>query len=234
MTIGIYKITNKLNDKSYIGLSKNIERRFKEHIKDCKFKKYAISNAIEKYGKDNFTFEIVEECSLEKLEKRERYWINKLKTQSPNGYNLTNGGEKSKIYSKESREKMSNSQNWQKGKNNPFYGKKHSEETKKIIGEKAKKRFENPEYRKKLSDSHKGLPAWNKGIDHIPQEQRRINAQSFSKKVFCIELKKEFASITAALRFLESQGKSAKSRANIKRNIDGGSPAYGYNWKYIN
>ena len=62
--IGIYKITKKENNKSYIGQSNNIERRFQEH----KTKKdIPIEIAIQKYGVDAFDFEIIEECSLEEL-----------------------------------------------------------------------------------------------------------------------------------------------------------------------
>jgi group I intron endonuclease len=59
---GIYKITNKINGKVYIGQSINIERRWKEHISD-KRKNSLIHLAIEKYGEKNFNFEIIEECS---------------------------------------------------------------------------------------------------------------------------------------------------------------------------
>ena len=57
----VYKITNKLNNKIYIGQSVNIERRWKEHICDNR-KNSLIHLAIQKYGKDNFDFEVIEEC----------------------------------------------------------------------------------------------------------------------------------------------------------------------------
>ncbi len=59
--IGIYKITNKLNNKSYIGQSIHIEQRWQEHLyksSGCSLLKYALY----KYGADNFSFEIIEEC----------------------------------------------------------------------------------------------------------------------------------------------------------------------------
>ena len=61
--IGIYKITNKINGLSYIGQSVHIERRFIEHCLPSKTSK--ISCAIQKYGKDNFDFSVLEECSQE-------------------------------------------------------------------------------------------------------------------------------------------------------------------------
>lgn len=65
MSIGIYKITNKVNGKVYIDQSKNIEKRWKQHLgaKD----NYLIHRAIRKYGKDNFSFEIVQLCNVEML-----------------------------------------------------------------------------------------------------------------------------------------------------------------------
>lgn len=59
--IGIYKITNNINNKIYIGQSVHIKRRWAEHCKPSSDS--LISKAIKKYGKDNFTFEIIEKCS---------------------------------------------------------------------------------------------------------------------------------------------------------------------------
>ena len=87
--IGIYKITKKENGKSYIWQSNDIERRFKEHT----FKnKIPIDKAIQKYGKENFQFEILEECSLDELDEKERYWINYYNTYKGFGYNCSEGG----------------------------------------------------------------------------------------------------------------------------------------------
>ena len=88
--IGIYKITNKINNKSYIGQSIHIEQRWEEHLyktSKCSLIKYALF----KYGKDNFIFEVLEECSREELNEKEQYWIEKYDTFN-NGYNLTKGG----------------------------------------------------------------------------------------------------------------------------------------------
>ena len=88
--IGIYKITKKENGKSYIGQSNNIQRRFLEH----KYKKdIPIELAIQKYGIDAFTFEILEECSLDELDSKEIYWIEYYNTYKGFGYNCSPGGE---------------------------------------------------------------------------------------------------------------------------------------------
>ena len=87
--IGIYKITNKINQMAYIGQSIRIEQRWQEHIAGNK--NSYIHNAIKRYGVANFSFEILEECPKELLDEREIYWIKYYNTFE-NGYNLTVGG----------------------------------------------------------------------------------------------------------------------------------------------
>lgn len=88
---GIYKITNKINNKIYIGQSVDIIDRFRRHkrAKDD----YIIHKAIRKYGVDNFTFEIIEECPREELDDKEKFWIKYYNSFSNNGYNMTPGGQ---------------------------------------------------------------------------------------------------------------------------------------------
>ena len=90
--IGIYKITKISNGKSYIGQSNNIERRFKEHQQKGVSSRIPLDIAIQKYGIHAFTYEILEECSLNELNEREQYWINYYDTIN-NGYNCLPGGE---------------------------------------------------------------------------------------------------------------------------------------------
>lgn len=87
MSIGIYKIENLINGKIYIGQSIHIEKRWSEHCKasSCSL----ISKAIKKYGKDNFSFQILEECSVDSLTKKESEYIAKYNSLAPNGYNIT-------------------------------------------------------------------------------------------------------------------------------------------------
>lgn len=74
---GIYCITNKINGKKYVGLSKDIYRRWGEHKrvpfnKNSKEYHYPIYNAIRKYGLENFEFSIIEKCDgEEQLKERE-------------------------------------------------------------------------------------------------------------------------------------------------------------------
>lgn len=97
--VGIYKITNLINNKVYIGQSTSIQRRLGEH----KYKPYyeksdgyntPLYRAIRKHGVENFSFETIEECSLEQLDGREIFWIQYYGSyiRDNKGYNLTLGG----------------------------------------------------------------------------------------------------------------------------------------------
>lgn len=83
---GVYKIENKINGKIYIGQSINIERRWSEHCR--KSKKSLISKAISEFGKQNFSFQILEECQKEELDEKESFYILKFNSVVPYGYNV--------------------------------------------------------------------------------------------------------------------------------------------------
>jgi len=84
--IGIYKITNRLNGKSYVGQSIHIERRWSEHMRPSTDS--LISRAIKKCGKENFDFQVLCECLEEDLNSLEEYYIKKYNTVVPDGYNV--------------------------------------------------------------------------------------------------------------------------------------------------
>ena len=99
MSCGIYKITNNINSHSYIGQSINIEERWRHHKRyDIKRSQYPLYRAFEKYGLNNFSWEILEECSEEELDTKEEYYIQLYNTYLQ-GYNQTLGGQGSKHYS---------------------------------------------------------------------------------------------------------------------------------------
>lgn len=95
--IGIYKITNNKNGKSYIGQSNHIKRRWKDH-RTRAFQSTSnqynshLYRAIREYGLDSFSFKVLEECPLEQLDEREKYYVQFYDTYK-NGYNLTEGGD---------------------------------------------------------------------------------------------------------------------------------------------
>ena len=93
--IGIYKITNKLTGKSYIGQSVQIETRWSQHKSVSRSYDTLDGNELHKdileLGIDNFSFEVIEETTTDKLDEREIYWIKYYDTFY-NGYNHTLGG----------------------------------------------------------------------------------------------------------------------------------------------
>lgn len=90
--IGIYCLINKINLKTYVGQSIDVHRRFSDYRSlNCKGQR-KIYHAIKKHGISSFDFEILEECSVDKLTEREKFWI-KIYQSIEKGYNLTEGGE---------------------------------------------------------------------------------------------------------------------------------------------
>ncbi|MGI0488000.1 GIY-YIG nuclease family protein [Pantanalinema rosaneae CENA516] len=87
MTCGIYQITNQVNGKFYIGQSRNIKRRWRQHIggldKENALQRgsYPLRAAFKKYGLKQFKFEIIEECGEAELLERESFWIETVKPQ---------------------------------------------------------------------------------------------------------------------------------------------------------
>lgn len=92
---GIYKITNLINGKVYIGQSQNIKKRWAVHRSDYlkDGKDYALYRAFRKYGIENFSFEIIEECSKNELDVKEKFYIAKYNSFFCDGYNMTLGGQ---------------------------------------------------------------------------------------------------------------------------------------------
>jgi len=128
---GIYKITNTINGMVYIGQSRRINLRFKEHKSgERKQHNYFIHNAIDKYGVENFSFEIIEVCQIDQLNMLEIKYIAEYNSLKPNGYNLELGGNANKVVSDETKSKMSLSK---RGEKHNFYGTRRSDTTKQRI-----------------------------------------------------------------------------------------------------
>lgn len=129
----IYKITNLVNGKVYVGQTTlPVDARWRAHCAKSSCKTgIQISYAIQKYGKDQFDFSIIETCSsIDELNTREMFWIKELNSISPAGYNLCEGGSN---------------------------GKKH-EDTKLRISAANKGRSFSEEHKKALSEARKSLP----------------------------------------------------------------------------
>lgn len=245
----IYKITNKINGKIYIGQTvQAVEKRFISHVSAAKSKytrnKYAIHHAISKYGEDAFDVEVLGEYPEELLDEMESFFIREYNSLKPNGYNLTDGGcgtrgykhtEETRAFltqnlhkrwremtdeeyaeackkrsevlkgvpkSAEHRRKLSEVAKRRTGEKNPFYGRKHTEETKRRIAEKAKGR-----------DNGMGKPV--KGIS--------------------ADLEISFRSINMAAVWLMENGYTKSKNpcsivGTIQESVKGGCVRYGFKW----
>jgi group I intron endonuclease len=160
---GVYRIRNLINEKCYIGSSSySINKRWILHrdmLKKNSHHSIILQRAWNKYGIANFKFEILEECASEKCIEREQYYINTLKPE----YNIdpTAGSPRGRKYSEEYKNKI---RNRTIGNKNPFYGKRHTEDTKKIISKKLKGKIagkfignKNPMYMKTHSNENKQI-----------------------------------------------------------------------------
>ncbi len=147
----IYKATNKINGKIYIGQTvKNLNYRIMEHLSKVKhnFNRGIFHNALRKHGIQSFEWSTIDIAdSGDILNEKEIYWISYLNSKIPNGYNLTDGG-------------------------NGGSGHKLSEETKRKMSETHKGKIQSEEHKRKISEANKGKPARNKG-KHLSEEQRK-------------------------------------------------------------
>lgn len=127
----IYKITNTINNKVYIGQTVNLSERFRSH-RESAFRKHGrdynkpLYKAFRKYGIENFTFEVIDSAeNIDELNEKEIYWIDfyDCLIDSGKGYNLEKGGNNG-LKSETTKNKMSHSQ---RGEKNPSFGKKGGE-----------------------------------------------------------------------------------------------------------
>jgi group I intron endonuclease len=171
----IYKITNLVNCKIYIGLtSKTLKHRFKGHYLQAKYgASWHISNAIRKYGKDNFKIEEICKCKdLEEANKMEDYYIRILDSINPViGYNSKFGGDCRGQHTEATIQKL---REMNLGSNNPRYGVVHTNEWKKehskmMSGD--KNPMKNPETAKKSAESRTG----NKAYQYIDGRKKAIH-----------------------------------------------------------
>lgn len=96
----IYIIRNIINSKVYIGQTTvDIKVRFQNHLSAARCgKDYVIGRAIRKYGEDKFYIELLEECSIEELNTKEIWWINRFNsTNTKFGYNISIGGNVTRV-----------------------------------------------------------------------------------------------------------------------------------------
>lgn len=155
------EVGHKDNDMFYIGITKNdVKKRWQNGL-GYRHNSY-FNNAIQKYGKDNFLHEVLfSGLTKEEAEQKEIEMIAYYKSnQREYGYNISNGGECLGKHSEETRQKMRDNHADFSGENHPNYGKHHSEETKMILSQKAKERYEengHPSKGRVMSEEQKNL-----------------------------------------------------------------------------
>jgi len=189
----IYKATFS-NSKCYIGQTTGkLNYRRKSHINSKDSENVVFHNAINKYGEDDISWEIIDTAtSIEELNNKEMYWINfynsYIHSKNSNGYNMTLGGNSTLgwIPSEETKEKIGNSnQGKLSGEKNPQYGKtkelsqwwgrKHTEEEKEKISIANKGRIFTEEHCRKISNSLKGK------MNGVPKTKEHKNNISIAK-----------------------------------------------------
>lgn len=165
----IYRITNLVNGKTYIG-----QHKYKKLNDSYMGSGRLIKKAIRKYGIENFKKEILEFDipTVELTNDWEQMYILFERAKGKAEYNIANGGNGKGTVSKETKRKLSEIN---KGYKHPNYGKHLSEETKLKISKSEKGKCVSSETRRKSSESHKGK--------HLPEEQKRKISESVKGKV---------------------------------------------------
>lgn len=198
----IYKAQNKINNKIYVGVTKEgLDKRIYKHFK-CSNHPFGL--ALRKYGLQSFEFSIIDLCLIKEIAcEKEIYWIKFYNCKSPNGYNLTDGGEGiiGHRHSEEAKRKMSKAR---KGKS--F----HSEEFKKKLSERMKGnkinlgRHLSEENQRKLIETRIGK--------HLSEETRQKISRANRGKIRSEEIRKEMSKIKKGKRMDKNTRKYLKER----------------------
>ena len=234
----IYKITDKTNNKVYIGQTvRDPEVRLHEHLNDSTSNDY-FHQAIRKHGKENFLMEVIDTASsIEELNQKEMYWISFYnsfaKDTSSNGYNTTCGGTDNPMYNDSVRDK--------------HHEKMRSEEVRRKISTTMKRKMSDGElftssHRKNLSNSMKGNQHF-KGHKRTP-EAIAATSRALHKKVHCVNEQEEVvmtfdAVIDAAKWWFDNGYKQARNISDyhllsdmIKSSATKGRYILGLRWIY--
>jgi len=166
-TVGIYKITCIPNGKIYVGSSVDVHRRWGLHRTDLNTgknnNKYLL-RAFEKYGKESFMWEVIEECSQNILWEREQYYLDTLQPFNEKGYNsarVVKAPMTGKKHTLEDRQRMSiiqkarnykHTDEWKKANSLRHKGKKRSEEWCANLRSKMKGRPKSEEHKAKVKE----------------------------------------------------------------------------------
>lgn len=246
---GVYKITNNINGKVYIGQSINMYMRWKDHVNSLNrndSRCTLLQRAWNKYGEENFSFDILEVCTEDMLDEIEVKYIELYDSCNGNkGYNIESGGNINKHLSEETkqkireahlgkplsdktRRKMSESRI---GEKNGMYGRSHSEESKRKMSEAKIGKPGHPCSEK----AKEALRIANTG-KIVSEESRRkmseakmgnIPANKNLRSVYCVELQRIFDNPAAAGKELNIRsGNIIRCCEHIRKTCGG------FHWEY--
>lgn len=174
---GIYTITNIVNNKIYVGCTTSFSKRWRDHknlFKKCTHPNRYLSAAVKKYGFENFKFEILEECAPEYVVFLEQYWINLLdSTNKKFGYNIRNKSD-SNLGFKHSEETKRKIGNANKGKQS-LLGKTLTVKHKQNISNAKLNHIVSNETKEKIRKAHLGLK-------HTEEQKKKISLKLLNNK----------------------------------------------------
>ena len=235
----IYKVTNLVNNKVYIGKTiSGLRKRKNKHLSDSRNKLYkcVFHDAIRKYGEDSFVWEILDRVMFsDLLIDSEKFYIKKYNCKIPNGYNMTDGGEgicgfshteetKRKIskahvgkkHSPETIKKMS-------GKNNPMFGRTGEKNSQYGVRKFGK---DNPHFGKRVSiESRNKMSAMRIGRHPTAETRKKMSdnqkgeGNNFFGKKHTEETRKKISAHHADMRGKNSPMFGRKMSEETKRKI---------------
>lgn len=212
---GIYKVTNKVNGKFYIGQSVDIKRRWSEHRILNRDETLSLKRALRKYGVENFIFSVIEECLDYMLNEREEHYIKNLKP----AYNRCKGGTGAKGHyvSDDLKEKLS-----VKGKQQWINLSEEGKKTRVLnLTGPRKGHPVSAETRQKLRSANIGKKQSKETIEKrnktIIENGLQKTNEGHKKRVYCVDLKKEFESVKYAAEYLEVHPSNISSHLKGKQ-----------------
>ena len=205
---GVYKITNTVNGKVYIGQSTNIKQRWSQHRQHLNGGYHCndyLQRSWMKYGKDAFTFEVLQECTVDELDAYEEKYISMYdSTNFEKGYNEKTGGNQCRL----------------------------TERTKAKL--RKPKGPLSPEHIAKMSAARKGIPAWNKGLITPPEVRAKQSKARIGKKpcnckqVLCATTGKVFHDTVEAAKYYGLVATNIRKCCRKERHTVGGME-----WTYM-
>jgi group I intron endonuclease len=220
----IYLITNKVNDKVYVGQTINLKKRMITYRQGAKNPRFYIERAIQKHGMENFEWTQIDEANnKEELDSKEVHGIAHYGANDPSvGYNCSTGGNQPRL-NKESIEKMRNTL-------------REGYATGRIVSHTKGKTFIYELTDKVLASRFKkGMTTWNKGKPWSEESSKKMSQSRTGKirpdartPILCVELDKVFYGINETAKIF------GRSAGNLSSTLSGKQKTWGgHTWKYL-